>query len=684
MNKELPINILGLEDNIPINNTLDQKNTFLDILSSGLIYTDPTYHMGIKINEILNTEEPKKELIIPEGYEIPTIEIPIDDSKNPITFKIPKGNPEAIFAEKANEKVKKKTKEEMINDLSQLNQEDLMQVQKELASEGYYDISLNKGRNANAYTIQNILMQKGYLSKEDVDGIIGKQTIGQLQQLLIDEGYLPEKTENGMSNKDGIIGKNTREAFKQYYRDYNIDGIIGDKTITSYVNKETKKQDILGFNIEVSAEGMVDKCAAWVTKKYDVVTGNQSRQNGVYGSAWNMLKNIEDSGGTMIFNLYDGQDFNGITDKKALKRATEKGILNSNIDYKILQPGDIVGIYVPSSTHHGDVLENGTTYNTHVGIVTDIEDGVPIIEHNILGKVRREKVNKLSGSMYGSTTVTVAARPKHGAGVKGVMEFQNIKSDLKYPEKYKNELMDEYVDALASSKEVYKDIFPTVDLDFIERAAIAVTKRETNYMTRKQSDVRKDYKSLIDMASAYLRQFVLNVTNSPEESRSRDLTKMKYNALPANYRNAIGLTNPEQLDNDPTIAGRAVMLFLSKNYEYFTRLAKENPKLGLTKEDIENATILSYNTGLNNLASLGFNDDGTFNAEELSYLRLSADPKIREKNINASNWRHFEKIGMGGLGNYLFTHTDAYEKGTKPYLASAREQMNILNTLNNM
>lgn len=631
-----------------------------------------------------NTEGSKIEFIYPEGYEAPIIDTPLDDAGNPVFFKTPKGNPEVEFSIKANKNIKNKTPEELINELKILDKNGLMQVQKELALEGYYDIDLSKGRSQNAYTIQNLLVQNKYLSKDDRDGNIGRQTIGQLQQMLIDEGYLPEKTKEGKPNKDGVLGKRTREAFKQYYRDYNVDGVLGDKTIKSYLDKELISDENTGFNTVVSAEGMADQCAAWVTKKYDVVTGDQSRQCGVFGNAWTMLKNIEDHGGTMLFNIYNNEDFDNVTDARSLKRATEKNIRNVNMNFKDLQAGDVVGIYVPSSSHHIDVLDGGTTYNTHVGIVVDVEDGVPIIEHNISGRVRREKATNLTGSVYGKTAITVAARPRQGEAVRGVMDFQDIKSNLKYPEKYKNELMDEYVDALASSKDLYKNIFPTVDLNFVEKAAIAITKRETNFMTRKQSDVKKDFNSIADMASAHLRSAWLWATDTPEESRSRDLTKMKFSSLPMNYRTAIGLTDPEQLDEDPTIAGRAVMLFLAKNYEYFSRLAQENPKLGLTKEDIENATILSYNIGLGKLSSLGFNPDGSFNPDELLYLRVSANPKIRERNMSATNWKHLSKIGMEGLGEFLYTNTSAYENGIKPYLASAREQIDILNALNNM
>ena len=596
----------------------------------------------------------------------------IDNILNGPKYSVPKGNAENAFVRKANEIIRDKTESDLRKELNSKNEDEIREVQRSLANEGYFDIDLTAGKSSNAEGIQKMLVKEGYLKGSEVDGNIGSHTTEMLQKMLVDKGYLPEFTESGKSNIDGDIGKRTREAFKQFNRDYNVDGIAGEKTTAGYLAKEGKKS--LGFNMKVSAEGMVDQCAAWVSKKYDSVVG-ESKQNGVYGSAWNMLKNVEDSGGQMLFNAYDSPYFDNVKDASGIKKGVVEYMKSNPIDYSILEAGDVVGIHNPSSTHYGDVLKEGTTYNTHVGIVVGVEDGVPIVEHNILGKVRRERIDKLTGSAFGQPTVTVASRPKKGAPLEGQLEFNDVKSKIELPSK-PNEQMSEYMDSVASSKETFGKIYKDVDMDFIEKAAIAITKRETGFMTNKQSDVLKGESGLGSMAAAAARKAAHWWRDTPEEVMSQDLTKMKFASLSSQYRKAIGLETPDQLSTDPTITGRAVTLLLSKNYDYFQRLAKKHPELGLTKEDIQNATIWSYNVGLGALASLGFEGSGEYKGEarpkEIERLRAISQPGYKEKDIRATNWKH-----LGALGEYIY---DNFGDPHTPYVAAANETIARLGT----
>ena len=596
----------------------------------------------------------------------------IDNILNGPKYSVPKGNAENAFVRKANEIIRDKTESDLRKELNSKNEDEIREVQRSLANEGYFDIDLTVGKSSNAEGIQKMLVKEGYLKRSEVDGNIGSHTTEMLQKMLVDKGYLPEFTESGKSNIDGDIGKRTREAFKQFNRDYNVDGIAGEKTTAGYLAKEGKKS--LGFNMKVSAEGMVDQCAAWVSKKYDSVVG-ESKQNGVYGSAWNMLKNVEDSGGQMLFNAYDSPYFDNVKDASGIKKGVVEYMKSNPIDYSILEAGDVVGIHNPSSTHYGDALKEGTTYNTHVGIVVGVENGVPIVEHNILGKVRRERIDKLTGSAFGQPTVTVASRPKKGAPLEGQLEFNDVKSKIELPSK-PNEQMSEYMDSVASSKETFGKIYKDVDMDFIEKAAIAITKRETGFMTNKQSDVLKGESGIMSMAAAAARKAAHWWRDTPEEVMSQDLTKMKFASLGSQYRKAIGLETPDQLSTDPTITGRAVTLLLSKNYDYFQRLAKKHPELGLTKEDIQNATIWSYNVGLGALASLGFEGSGEYKGEvrpkEIERLRAISQPGYKEKDIRATNWKH-----LGALGEYMY---DNFGDPHTPYVAAANETIARLGT----
>ena len=57
-----------------------------------------------------------------------------------------------------------------------------------------------------------------------------------------------------------------------------------------------------------------------------------------------------------------------------------------------------------------------------------------------------------------------------------------------------------------------------------------------------------------------------------------------------------------------------------------TSIIEEQTGILLEKEDIENATIYSYNVGLGNLASLGFDNEGRYDKSELDYFREISNP----------------------------------------------------------
>lgn len=572
---------------------------------------------------------------------------------------------ERKFISKANDIIDKNRKEittkQADSILSKMSKEKLQEQQRILANEGLFDETLSKGKSHFAGELQKVLIKKGYLDKSEWDNNIGKNTITALQSMLVDKGYLSEYAENGKENIDGLIGKRTQEAFKDFWRDYNIDGYYGNRTKKAYVKHINREAN--PFKREVSAKGMVDQCAAWVSKKFDSAIGN-TKQNGVYGNAWTMLKNIEDSGGTIIFNIYDSPEFDNVKTPKELRNKTNISLSEAAPDYSQLMTGDIVGIYMPTSSHMADALETGTTYNTHVGIVVGEEDGVPIVEHNILGRVRKERIDKLTGSISGKPVVTVAARPKNAVSVHGTLPFDDsIKSDLeveiplhdkegndKGTRKINNPLFSQYKDALAQSKSAFKELYPDVDGDFIEKAAIAVLGRETFFMEHKQSDYRKikdNPGSLRDFISSQVREKAVNLLKDPE-IQSRDLTKMKYSSVPSYIRRAIGLESPEQLDTNPTLAGRAAYAVLARNYDYFKRLSEEYPEFGLTKTDIENATIQSYNSGMGSELgySLGFDENsGDFDASEIELLRKRSTEGYKEKDPSSTNYPYLGKLG---------------------------------------
>lgn len=172
--------------------------------------------------------------------------------------------------------------------------------------------------------------------------------------------------------------------------------------------------------------GKEAQCAAYVTKclsQYDKAFQT--------GNAWKSAGRLAGQGGTEKFNLFKtnidwDKIWQGLKDNKITKSDCMKfhgksnsdlftvhpksnAILNlsrdnepnsSGVDWKSLKPGDVVGLIHTSTTNKGRAFcerlvddlkldDKGNfkqlpfTFNTHVGFVTAIKDGIPIIAHNI-------------------------------------------------------------------------------------------------------------------------------------------------------------------------------------------------------------------------------------------------------------------------------------------------------------
>lgn len=196
----------------------------------------------------------------------------------------------------------------------------------------------------------------------------------------------------------------------------------------------------------------VTDCAAFVNAF--------SKKSSYVGNAW--FSHDLDSAGRRKFSVYTKvpeniktgvrQIFNGIWAKggwpkagnsysENVKRIQEKLVPNQASLRGLLSKGDIVGIYYPPSSHHveafyqsatgkdgkGNMISNsyvksdsknnmvkgsdgfpalGKTWasgriwspNTHLGVVGEIKNGVPIIFHNIGGTVWADPLGKLQGN----------------------------------------------------------------------------------------------------------------------------------------------------------------------------------------------------------------------------------------------------------------------------------------------
>lgn len=546
--------------------------------------------------------------------------------------KIPTDNAETYFARQVNNIVNQqhndiyKGSDAYIGELIRKKYGDnIKRLQGELYDQGnFVDKGIRLGKNNKIRDIQKFLVSKKYLTDKDVDGILGKTTITAIQKYLNYSGY-------NSGEPDGIIGEKTKAALSQYNKDFFfVDGIIGRRTINAYKKSLLNKH---GFDVQFADNDDIDDCAKFVRKRFDQAVG-ETRRNGVNGNAWTMIGNILNHGGQSLYNIYNNDLMKGAKSPNDVARLTKQLTNAKAPDFNQVDVGDIIGIYIPGSTHMQEAIDTGTTKNTHVGVVVSIENGTPIVEHKVNGKVRRDKINNLGGAKLGRPIVTAIVRPSISERVEDSISINNKKSDLKIPDKWKNDQLNEYMESLSGMKQVSQSLFKYNNPDFIEKAAIGILGRETFFMNRKQSDVAKDIKHPGSMIMANARKIVHKM--SQREYISGDLTKFKFNSIPENYRKAIGLVDPEQLNNDPSVAARAVYIYLSRAYDFYKRYAKLNPYLGMTEEDIENATIDSYNKGIKYTG---------VTKKYIERLRYESNPEHKVKSIASTNYSRVGEIG---------------------------------------
>jgi hypothetical protein len=274
-----------------------------------------------------------------------------------------------------------------------------------------------------------------------------KNSVKQLQQKLMDLGYLKTDsmtptgyfggmTKSALDRYNGVVRKDT----PIYYglnkpKQGTTNPSKNQKPVTTNPLKNTKqntsnkKYTCIAISKEecdkvnatsdtVISTGSDKACAKYMNKclsKYD---------SDLSGNAWTVLKNLKDRGvATEKYNMFktdinwDGLwrdlEKSKVTNKScechkddykdgSCKTGIPGSITNSypsktGIDISSLELGDIVGLYYNASSNKGQAFcqrvkfdRSGkvikTTpfeFNTHIGFVVAIKDGIPIILHNI-------------------------------------------------------------------------------------------------------------------------------------------------------------------------------------------------------------------------------------------------------------------------------------------------------------
>ena len=505
---------------------------------------------------------------------------------------------------KDNKYIKEQYEKDALQALKGKSKSEVKAIQKQLADSGAYDLNADN------------------LSEKEIKNI--QRKIG--------------------AKEDGIWGKESANK----WRKYNIDGVVGNRTLDAigkFNNKQNWSRDVPTENTEW--------CAEWVYNKVMDATG---QNYGVYGDAWKMPKNIVDNGGTEIYNIYDSS-FSKVKDVESLKKKTKEAISKNPFDVKTLQVGDIVGIYMPSSNMHETAMKEGSTFNTHIGVVTGFNSkGIPIIEHNIHRKHHKDLATNITGSLEGKPQITTVTRPAYE---EMHTPFNTDSIESKYVKKSDAQPFKDFANSVAGSKELLSKVFNNIDAEEVERITLAVQGRETGFMKNRSSD-QKGISGVKESAKKFYRD---SIAKKDPMTVSSNLAKTKLSSFTAQERNLLNIHKPSDLE-DPKLAGRAAAYLIAKNYDYFVRLKNKYPNLGITMDDVRYLTELSYNQGMRKLKNIGFKD-GVKALEELGAIRKMADANAKVKDISATNYSH-----LGLLGKFIY---DTFGEGHTPYISAAEK-----------
>ena len=445
-----------------------------------------------------------------------------------------------------------------------------------------------------------------------------KEDVTQIQQKLIADGYLDNK-----KNADG--------SYKE------ADGKFGDRTkaaYDAYLTKSLAKPGLDLSNELTRTECGLEGCAQYVSEV--------TRPYGwALGDAWTMNDYINNHGGKTKYNIYTDPAFRNVKTGDQLKTVTKQVKSKNKASADMFAVGDVIGIFYPPSSHHQEALDDGKgTYNTHVGVVTAIKDGVPVVSHNIHGTLHHDPYNSLNVGWISSPTT----------------------SDKVYKPSQRADTVEDKINVYA--KDLAGVFAPDMDPDDVARTVKGILTKETHL--GKTPATHQDLRQAVRSARG---------ESTDPSDISRGIGKLKTSGLPADVKGFLQISDSEDLTDDAGIKG-AVYKYI-EGYKVFDDYRKKNPKLGLTDEDVRNMSILSYNQGYDKLSKLGYNKASMTPEEEVAALRKLYTGNV--KDVTSTNYKYIPDINIdvGGyrkkidVGQMLYDRE--YPEGHPSYIKKVNE-----------
>ena len=552
-------------------------------------------------------------------------------------------------------------------DYSNAPEEEIRKLQQELINNGY-DVGSTKDDGVFGSKTQaaySAMVEDKNLDLKSVDRYFGdystknKEEVMQIQNQLIDLGFLPDKELNGKNNLDGKFGPRTKEALLEYNTTLNEE----DSSALIFDSIPSTLED------PRCASGM---CA--ILEKNNV----QTEALGIkYKDAWDILENMKISKNSeVLFNIYDEPEFANVnqnTSVEELKNITNKvkqRKQTNKSDYKV---GDIIGIYWPGSDKHNQTL-NSKTFNTHTGFVSDIDEkGNPIITHNVNGKVKQQPYTQLQTSWI--------ARPNENIKLNTIYDvagIENISNDLgpilnlenkwgaKISDNRGNQIQNILKRATYNADKIPQILNSSVNNEWLKHATFAITGVE--------SGIGKDDVTPRTLEEAGfnsgIKQLAYKYKGTKPEDVSLGIGKIKYSTLDGFEKEYFNIDSYKDLADDNKSTD-LVSYRLTKNYEIFKDYAKQYPELGLSEEDIRNMSILAHNQGNSKLLKIGKNATSfLLPAEQVKELRKLYEGTIND--VSSTNYKYIP----GGEKIYNAALAIGAEDEAIPYIRKVNDYIN--------
>lgn len=524
------------------------------------------------------------------------------------------------------------------SDLSSLSKEEKDKVVQQTLIEN--NILKQKPRNQQeTATLQKELLQSGYdlgkygVNKDGIDGQFGDKTNKALENYnnkILENGeelainILKRKDADTFTNtlqkNDNFFTLSSDEGIKDYQKQYYDKGYFRNKQSDfnfNFSDKDLKKNyKVFSTNFIKPYEGETscygEECASFVT--LDVLNnlktaygeeegGRMFDENQVRGDAWTMNSSIVKSGGETLYNVFGKKPKNVSNVKSFVEQRINAA---PKVDSKKLKAGDVVHMYYEKSGNFDKAFQEGDDiFSTHVGIVKEDEKGNLIIEHNVHGKVFKNKIedfnNKYAKAGSSKIAITGVSRPKYNKKTSDEEKVEYIETSSV------NKLNTDFI--TNKNSPFFKEVLPLAqeslsvnknkilsdipispkEYDNLEKAIISIMWKES------YGNVKVDNPNITDgNIEAYFKKALAPIAEKAfNRESSKGLTQLKDDK---NINAVIkkNILNKEEDLYDPKKAAVVSLYSLSSKYLYLRDLvAKEGLKI--TPDELTKLAMLSWN-----------------------------------------------------------------------------------------